>query len=187
MIVFVRAWDDDARAARARFVAEVESPVARAHERIAQARFRAFGASQYPDATFSPRLSYGRVRGWSEPGGASVGAFTRVSGLFERATGAAPFALSQRWIEAQPRLDPHTIFNVSTSTDVIGGNSGSPLLDREGRVVGAVFDNNLPGLGGEYFYDGERNRTVTVSATAIRAALADVYNMQALLAELEGD
>lgn len=185
MIVFVRAWDGEARAVRERFVAQVEGPTSRAHERIARARFRAFGLEQYPDATFSPRVSYGRVEGWSEAGRA-IPAFTRMAGLYERATGAAPFALSQRWIDARARVDGETIFNVSTSNDVIGGNSGSPLLDREGRVVGAVFDGNIHSLGGEYFYDGALNRSVTVASTAIRAALRDVYGMDALLAELEG-
>lgn len=186
MIRFVRAWDADARAVRARYVAEVEGPAARAHERIARARFRAFGEAQYPDATFSPRISYGRVEGWAEPSGRTVGAFTRIAGLYDRATGQPPFVLSQRWIDARSRLDPNAIFNVSTSTDVIGGNSGSPLLDREGRVVGAVFDGNIHSLGGEYFYDGGLNRSVTVASTAIRTALADVYDMGGLLAELEG-
>jgi S1-C subfamily serine protease len=116
-----------------------------------------------------------------------IAPFTRVAGLYERATGYAPFVLTQRWIDARGRLDADTIFNVSTSTDVIGGNSGSPLLDREGRVVGAVFDGNIHSLGGEYFYDGALNRSVTVAATAIRAALADVYGMDALLRELEAD
>lgn len=185
MIRFVRAWDGDARAVRERYVAEVEGPSARAHERIARARFRAFGEDRYPDATFSPRVSYGRVVGWSAPGGRTVGAFTRTAGLYERATGHAPFVLSRRWIDARPRLDPNAIFNVSSSNDVIGGNSGSPLLDREGRVVGAVFDGNIHSLGGEYFYDGSLNRSVTVAATAIRTALADVYDMDRLLAELE--
>jgi hypothetical protein len=186
MIVFVRSWDDQARAARGQFVEQVEGPVARAHERIARARFRAFGESQYPDATFSPRVSYGRVRGWTEPGGRVVAPFTYVEGLYGRATGSPPFVLSQRWIDARARLDPRTIYNFSTTTDVIGGNSGSPLLDREGRVVGAVFDGNIHSLGGEYFYDVALNRSVTVSSTIIRTALADVYGMQALLTELEG-
>lgn len=186
MIVFVRAWDADARAVRDRYVTQVEGPSARAHERIARARFRAFGLEQYPDATFSPRISYGQVEGWSEASGRVVPAFTRAGGLYERATGNPPFRLSQRWVDARGRIDANTIFNVSTSNDVIGGNSGSPLLDREGRVVGAVFDGNIHSLGGEYFYDGDLNRSVTVSATAIRMALADVYSMQALLAELEG-
>lgn len=186
MIQFVRAWDADARAVRARFVAEVEGPAARAHERIARARFRAFGESQYPDATFSPRISYGRVIGWTEPGVGAVAPFTYTAGLYERATGQPPFVLSQPWIDARPRLDPNGVFNVSSSNDVIGGNSGSPLLDREGRVVGVVFDGNIHSLGGEYFYDGALNRSVSVAATAIRTSLADVYGMDALLAELEG-
>lgn len=185
MIAFVRAWDGDARAVRERYVAEVEGPVARAQERIARARFRAFGLETYPDATFSPRVTYGRVEGWSEPSGRVVPAFTRAGGLYERATGNAPFALSQLWIDARGRIEARTTYNVSTSNDVIGGNSGSPLLDREGRVVGAVFDGNIHSLGGEYFYDGDLNRSVTIASTAIRMALADVYGMQGLLAELE--
>lgn len=186
MIAFVRSWDDQARAVRSQYIAQVEGPVARAHERIARARFRAFGVSRYPDPTFSPRLSYGRVRGWTEPGGIAVAPFTHAEGLYQRATGAPAFALSQRWIDARERLDPRTVYNLSTSTDVISGSSGSALLDREGRVVGAVFDGNIHSLGGEYFYDVELNRSVTVSATIIRSALADVYGMQSLLAELEG-
>lgn len=186
MIVFVRSWDEDARAVRSQFVEQVEGPSARAHERIARARFRAFGDARYPDATFSPRISYGRVRGWTEPSGRTIGAFTHVDGLYARATGSPPFVLTQRWVDARERLNPQTIFNVSTTTDVIGGNSGSPLLDRDGRVVGAVFDGNIHSLGGEYFYDGELNRSVTVSSTIIRASLAEVYEMETLLAELEG-
>ncbi|MBK8542642.1 MAG: S46 family peptidase [Caulobacteraceae bacterium] len=186
MIVFVRSWDADARASREQYMTQVEGPVARAQERIARARFRAFGEAQYPDATFSPRITYGRVIGWSEPSGRAVGPFTYTEGLYERATGHAPFVLSQRWLDARGRLDPRGVFNASTSTDVIGGNSGSPLLDRDGEVVGAVFDGNIHSLGGEYFYDGALNRSVTVSSTIIRAALSDVYGMNALVAELEG-
>lgn len=187
MIAFVRVWDADARLLRTQYVAQVEEPVARAQERIARARFRAFGEAQYPEATFSPRLTYGRVEGWSEPNGRVIGPFTYVEGLYAHATGRPPFALSQSWIDARGRLDPRVIFNAATSTDVIGGNSGGPVLDRDGNVVGAVFDGNIHLLGGEYFYDGALNRSVTVSSTIIRAALADVYGMTALVAELEGD
>lgn len=185
LIVFVRAWDGDARALRTQYQAQVEGPIARAHERIARARFQAFGTGLYPDASFSPRLSYGRVQGWQE-GSRTIPALTYARGIYERATGQAPFALPQSWRDAHNRVDANTIFNVSTTNDVIGGNSGSPLLDRDGRVIGAVFDGNIHSLGGEYFYDGELNRTVTVASTAIRMALADVYRMDALVAELDG-
>ncbi len=185
LIAFVRAWDADARALRTRYVTEVEAPVERAQERVARARFRAFGLSQYPDTTFSPRLSYGLVEGWTEPGGAAVPAFTRVDGLYARASGVAPLRLSQSWIDARARLDPQTIVNVASSHDLIAGSSGSPLLDREGRVAGVAFDGNAHSLGGEYFYDRALNRSVSVSSTIIRAALADVYGMNALLEELE--
>jgi hypothetical protein len=185
LIVFVRAWDEDARALRAQYQAQVEGPIARAQERIARARFQAFGTGIYPDATFSPRLSYGRVQGWRE-GATTIPALTYARGIYERATGQAPFALPQSWRDAQARIDGGVVFNVSTTNDVTGGNSGSPLLDRDGRIVGAVFDGNIHSLGGEYFYDVALNRTVTVAATAIRMALADVYRMDALVAELEG-
>ncbi|MFT3727732.1 MAG: S46 family peptidase [Terricaulis sp.] len=186
MIVFVRAWDADARALRERYLEDVEGPVERAQEKIAQARFRAFGQTQYPDATFSPRLSYGRVEGWTEPGGQVVGPFTRIGGLYARATVAPPYDLVTSWTAARGRLDPNTVFDIATSTDVTGGNSGSPLLDKDGNVVGAVFDGNIHSLGGEFYYDGALNRTVTVASTAIEASLRDVYGMNALLAELRG-
>jgi hypothetical protein len=185
MIVFVRRWDEAARDLRARYVAEVEAPVARAQERIARARFRAFNTRHYPDATFSPRLSYGTVQGWTEPNGDIVGPFTQLNGLYERATGTAPFQLSQLWLDARPRLDGDTVFNISSANDVMGGASGSPLLDRDARVVGVIFDHNTHGLGGEYFYDLRLNRSVSVSASVMRLALSDVYSMPALLAELE--
>ncbi|MBL8537911.1 MAG: S46 family peptidase [Hyphomonadaceae bacterium] len=186
LVAFVRAWDGEARAAREQYVAQVERPIARAHERIARARFRAFGEAAYPDATFSPRLSYGRVEGGTESDGRAVPAFTQAGGLYQRAASDPAFALTRPWIEARARLDATTIFNVSTSNDIIGGNSGSPLLDREGRVVGAAFDGNIHSLGGEYFYDGALNRSVSVASTAIALALRDVYGMTNLLAELEG-
>jgi Peptidase S46 len=186
MIAFVRSWDDDAQAVRAKFMAEVETPMARARERIAVARFRAFGEDQYPEANFSPRLSYGRIEGWREADGREIAAFTRVDGLYAHAT-AASLALSASWIAARARLAPDAQLNLASSNDVSGGNSGSPLLDRAGRVVGVVFDGNPHALGGEYFYNGETNRAVSVAAPLIQAALAEVYDMDGLLAELRGD
>jgi hypothetical protein len=185
MIVFIRNWDADARQVRERYEREVEGPVARAHERIARARFRAFGTNLYPDATGTPRLSYGRIRGWTESG-RTIPYATRIAGLFERNTGSAPFDLPQRWLDARSRLNPETIYNVATTTESVGGSSGSPLLDRDGRVVGANFDGNIHATGGTFFYDPALNRSVTVTTTAMQAALRDVYGMDALLAELGG-
>jgi hypothetical protein len=185
MIVFARQWDKAARDLRTRYSADVDGPITRAQEVLAKARFKLDGASVYPDATFTLRLSYGRVEGWTEPSGKAIGPFTTFAGLFARATGDDPFKLAPSWLAAKSKLDPNTIFNVSTTNDIIGGNSGSPLLDRDGRVVGAAFDGNIHSLGGEYFYDGRLNRTVSVAATAVEEALVDVYGLTALAAELK--
>jgi hypothetical protein len=184
MIVFARAIDQQARALRTRYETEVEGPTARAQERIARARFQLLGTSVYPDATFTLRLSYGSVQGWIEPSGRVVEPFTRFGGLYERATGFPPFALAERWREAEARLDPTTIFNISSNNDIIGGNSGSPLLDRQGRVVGAVFDGNIHSLGGDYVFDARLNRTIAVASTAVEEALVDVYGMRRIVDEL---
>ncbi|MGE3142943.1 MAG: S46 family peptidase [Hyphomonadaceae bacterium] len=184
LIVFVRGWDDDARTLRTRYEREVEGPIARAQERIARARFRAFGETIYPDATFTLRLSYGKVAGWTEPDGRAVAPFTRIAGLYARATGQAPYKLAESWVAARAQLQPDTIFDAVTTNDIIGGNSGSPVLDKQGDVVGAAFDGNIHSLGGDYFYDPALNRTVIVTSTAILAGLRHVYGMEALVREL---
>lgn len=184
-IVLARALEADARALRSRFDAEVQAPTTAAQQRIAAARFAIYGEGQYPDATGSLRLSYGRVIGWTEPSGREVPSFTRTEGLWRRATGNAPFVLADSWASARDKLDPQTIFNVSSTNDIIGGNSGSPLLDAQGRVVGAVFDGNIHSLGGEYVYDITLNRAVTVASTIVEEALVDVYGMGHIVEELK--
>ena len=116
--------------------------------------------------------------------GRAVPWFTNIDGLYARATGAEPFSLTQRWLDARPRLNGSTTYNIATTTESVGGASGSPLLDREGRIVGASFDGNIHATAGTFFYDPTLNRTVTVTTTAMQAALRDVYGMDALLAEL---
>lgn len=180
MIVFVRGWDEQARALRTRFVNEVEAPTARAQERIARVRYRAFGDHAYPDATFSPRVSYGRVEGWTEAG-ADVAPFTHIRDMYSPER--APYAPTQRWRTRRASINGDAVLDFTTSTDIISGNSGSALLDREGRVVGLVFDGNMHSLGGEYYYDGARNRTVNVSAQAIGETLK-LYDLDVLRAEL---
>jgi hypothetical protein len=168
---------------RKQYEEEVSGPVAEAAQKIARARFAIYGTSVYPDATFSLRLSYGKVGGWTH-GGETVGAFTHYSGLWERATGQVPFALMPRWQGAQGKVDPHTVFNFVSNNDIIGGNSGSPVIDASGSVVGAVFDGNIHSLGGAFGFDGRVNRAVSVSTAAITEALRSIYGAQALVAEL---
>jgi hypothetical protein len=185
MIVFVRNSDGDARAIAAAWRERVEGPMALAAERIARVRFTLDGKSVYPDATFSLRISYGRVEGVTYQG-RETPPFTTIGGKYQRATGAYPFALTPKWQEAEGRVDKSTVLNFITNNDFIGGNSGSPVIDRDGRVVGAGFDNNILGLGTAYGYDGRYGRTVVVANSGIIESLRRVYGADDLANELEG-
>lgn len=110
--------------------------------------------------------------------------FTYFSGLWDRATGQFPFALTPRWVAARGRLDPGTAFDFVSDNDIIGGNSGSPAIDAKGRVVGAIFDGNIDSLGGAFGFDDRVNRAVSVSTAAITEALREVYNDKTLVDEL---
>ena len=185
LIQFVLRLDPPARAARKTWETEVTGPTGRAAERVAQARFAVYGDTVYPDATFTLRLSYGQVAGWSWRG-QEVTPFTTCGGLYGRATGAAPYALAPRWVEARDRLNPDTVFNFVTTNDIIGGNSGSPVINARGEVIGAAFDGNIHSIAGAYGYDGTATRTVVVSTAAITEALLKVYGRDALVKELVG-
>lgn len=185
MIRFILRTDPIAREARAAYEARVSGPTDIAAEKIAKARFAVLGDSVYPDATFSLRLSYGQVAGWEERGRA-IPAATTFAGFYDRVTGAEPFAAAPRWLEAKDKLKLDTVFDFVSTNDIVGGNSGSPVLDAKGRLVGVAFDGNLPSLGGAYGYDGARNRTVSLSAPAILQALDKVYERGDLVAELTG-
>lgn len=162
---------------------DVTSPIEANTTRVARARFALFGTSIYPDATFTERLSYGTVKGWSEAG-RQIAPFTTVAGLYEHARPYAPLALSQTWLAARDQLDPGTPVNFVTTNDIVGGNSGSPVIDRNGQLVGLIFDGNLPSLGGAFWYDGAVNRAVAVDSAIILAALEHVYHAQPLVKEL---
>jgi len=127
LIVYAKRIDPDSRAIRKNFEARVDAPSRAAAERIARARFAVYGTSVDPDATFTLRMSYGTVKGF-DANGTSVGPFTKIAGLYARATDAPPYALPQSWLAAKPSLDLATPMNLSTTNDIIGGNSGSPLL-----------------------------------------------------------
>ena len=185
MIRFVRKFDAAGRALRKTYEERVSGPSAAAYERIAKARFAAYGTSVYPDATFSLRLTYGKITGWNYRGRA-VPSFTNFAGLYERATGQFPYALDQRWIDGKGKLDLATVYNMSSDNDIIGGNSGSPLINAKGDMIGAVFDGNIHSLGGDFFFDAVLNRTVSVSTAAMTEALIKIYGRNDLVAELTG-
>jgi hypothetical protein len=183
MIQYVLAVDPLARAARDVWEDDVTGPVELASERLIRARFALQAASLYPDATYSLRLSYGKVEGWSYHG-QDIAPFTTFGGLYGRATGAPPYRLPPRWTGSQGRLDPSAVLDFATTNDITGGSSGSPVVNARGQIVGAAFDGNIYSLAGDFVYDGALNRTVVVSTTAITEALDKVYGRAALLAEL---
>jgi hypothetical protein len=183
LVALARAVDPAARAARAAYEAEVEAPLEQAHERIAAARFALLGRTRYPDATFTLRLSYGAVQGWTEAG-REIPPFTTLAGAFARHTGQDPFALPPSWLARKDALDLSTPFNLVTTNDIIGGNSGSPVVNREAQVVGLVFDGNVHSLGGNYGFDPASNRAVAVDSRAILEALTRIYGATELAAEL---
>jgi hypothetical protein len=183
MIELARSIDGDARALRKQFEDEVEAPITAASTTIAVDRFKAFGTRAYPDATFTLRLNYGTVTGWLQ-GGAAVPPFTRLGRAFERASGAAPFKIPDSWMKVKDRLDMSTPFCISTSNDIVGGNSGSPLIDTQGHMVGLMFDGNIESIAGTYWFDPANNRAIAVHPAIIREALDKVYGAKALLAEL---
>lgn len=183
MIQLALAIDADGRRLRARYENEIQSVLTRSSELIARARFEVYGMSSSPDATFTPRLSFGTVRGWREPG-KTVPAFTTLGGAFERATGRFPFALPKSWLNKRQALALSTPFNFAADNDIVGGNSGSPVVNRQGELVGVVFDGNLHSLGGSYGFDPARSRMVAVDARAITHALDVIYGAGALIREL---
>jgi hypothetical protein len=183
MIRLALRIDDDARALRKRYEDEVEAPRIRGEEMIADARFRVYGTEIYPDATFTLRVTFGAVKGWEEKG-ALVDPFTRTYRLFERTTGERPFKLPTTWVEARESLDPQTPFNFVATTDITGGNSGSPILAADGNLVGLAFDGNIHSIAGDYWFDESVNRTVGVNTAIILEALDRVYGADHLIGEL---
>lgn len=183
MIELAKRLDPMARELRERYENEIEAVVDRAAERIAQARFTLLGREVYPDATSSLRLTYGKVAGFPHLG-EPVEPFTKIRGLFARATGQPPFALPPSVRRAKAELDLDQRLNFTSTNDIIGGNSGSPVIDIEGRLVGVVFDGNIYSLGGDFGFDGRVNRAVSVHAGAIVETLEEVWKAKRLLREL---
>ncbi len=183
MIALAMLVDPEARALRTRFDNEVQAVNARNAERIATATFAKDGTDAYPDATFSLRLSYGEVGGWVE-NGKIVPPYTEASGAWQRHTGYEPFKLPDSLLAAKDRLKPTQRYNFVSSNDIIGGNSGSPVINRRGDIVGLAFDGNIRSLGGAYWFDERNNRTVSVHSGLIVEALGTIYDAKHLRDEL---
>jgi hypothetical protein len=178
--------DPECRLLRRAHEDEVEARLRDGYAKIAAARFAVDGDEAYPDGTFTLRLAFGPIVGYRE-GDREVPAFTALGGLYERAAaraGVEGFDLPERWLAAKPRLDLATPFNFVCTADIIGGNSGSPVVDRAGEVVGLVFDSNLHGLVHEVVYTDAQARCVSVDSRAVLEALRKVYGAGALADEL---
>ena len=183
MIQLALAVDDKARALRKRYEDEVEATSDLAYEKIAKARFATDGTDAYPDATFTLRVTYGTHEGWNEKG-IDVRPWTTTSELFPRVTGEAPFSLPTSWGDAENILSGSTKFNFVGTTDIIGGNSGSPVIDSEGMLAGLIFDGNIHSISGAYWFDSALNRSVAVHPAIILEVLDKVYEADHLLDEL---
>jgi hypothetical protein len=188
MIVLARSLEADAQAITKRFDEEVVSVQAAAYPKIGQAVFVVDGAKAYPDATSTLRLSYGTVKGYMEDG-KKVLPYTVTAGLYERAgqhQGQADYELAPKWTEAKAALDPKTPFNFVSTNDIVGGNSGSAVVNRKGEIVGLIFDGNIQSLPGYYIYDETVNRAVSVDSRIILESMRKVYKADALAAEIAG-
>jgi Peptidase S46 len=188
MIELAGIIDADARAMRSRFEQDVDAVVTSESAKLARAHFALTGTGSYPDATFSPRLSYATLKGWVEPAGLggtrAVPTFTRFAGAYDRGTGAFPFELPKSWVAARSRLNLQTPFDQVSDNDIIGGNSGSPLINQKAEVVGLIFDGNIASLGGDYRFDDTTDRAVSVHSSALLQALERIYDAKRVLDEI---
>ena len=188
MILLARSIEADAQAVTKRFEAEVTAVQAAAYPKIGQAVFAVDGPKAYPDATGTLRLSYGAVKGYMEDG-KRIPPYTFVAGLYERASqhaGQPDYALAPKWIENKAALDPKTPFNFASTNDIVGGNSGSAVVNKKGELVGLIFDMNIQALPGYFIYDEAVNRAVSVDSRAILEVLRKVYKADALANEIAG-
>jgi hypothetical protein len=186
MIRLARLVDKPAREVRAKFEQQVEEPQRWAYGKLANARFALFGTETYPDATFTLRLAFGLVNGYQE-NGEQVPAWTTIDGAYRRAAEhgfAEPFALPQSWLDHKNDLNMATPMNFVCTADIIGGNSGSPVVNRNGELVGIIFDGNLPSLVWDFVYTADEGRAIAVHGSAILEALRKVYGARALAVEL---
>jgi hypothetical protein len=188
MILLARAIDPAARAVRKIVETQVDEPLKQAYAQISRVKFALDGTRTYPDATFTLRLAFGVVKGYTEDG-KKIPFETTYAGLYERSkehNNKEPFDLPPRWIKAKDKLDLKTPLNFVSTADIIGGNSGSPVLNREAEFVGIIFDGNIQSLRLDFAYDEKVARAVSVDAQGIIEALRKVYDAGELADEITG-
>ncbi|MBB6252213.1 S46 family peptidase [Nitrospirillum iridis] len=183
LIRFAQEVDKQAQIVRRDVEFNVEAVERRNAGAIAQAMFAANGTTVYPDATFSPRLSYGVVKGYDE-NGRHVRYYTTLGEAYGRATGADPLALPRSWVRARGDVDFNRKFNIVSTNDIVRGSSGSPVINTDGQIVGMIFDGNSQSLGGDFGFDDTVNRAIWVSVGAVREALTKIYGTTRLNREL---
>ncbi len=186
MIQLARILDKPARLYRQHYEDQVEAALNSAAPKIARARFAVRGSADYPDATFTLRLTFGAVRGYKNAAGQPIPFTTTFEGLYKRATGKDPFKMPPRWVQGKSRLRLETPFNFVSTADTHGGNSGSPTLNTKGEIVGILFDGNLEGLPNNFIYTDERARSIHVSNLGILEALRKIYRADRVVKELTG-
>lgn len=187
MILLAKLLDAESRAVRKTMESDVEEVKRQAYAKIAAAKFAAQGTSTYPDATFTLRLSYGIVKGYEEDG-KQIPPFTTFAGMYARAKehdNKPPFDLPPRWLERKDKLNLETPLNFVCTADIIGGNSGSPVVNKNAELVGIIFDGNIQSLVLDYIFTEQQSRAVSVDSRGIIEALRKIYEATALADELQ--
>ena len=188
MIQLARQIDPESRRIRQAFEQQVDGPQRQAYGKIANARFAVYGSSVYPDATFTLRLAFGEAKGYTE-NGEKVPWATTLGGTYEHAAAhnnKEPFELPKIWTDRKSQLNLSTPYNFVSTADIIGGNSGSPVINRQGELVGIIFDGNIESLVLDYTYTDQVSRAVAVHSAGILEALRKVYAANRLVTELTG-
>jgi Peptidase S46 len=186
MIELARLVDPEARKVRKILESQYAEPTEQAYDKIAKAKFAIEGTNTYPDATFTLRLSYGTVKGYVEEG-TKIPFQTTFAGLYQKAEeekNRFPYDLPPRWAERKNRLNLNTSYNFVCTADIIGGNSGSPVVNRNGEVVGLIFDGNIQSLVWDFVFTDEQARAVAVSSPAIPEAMRAIYHAPDLANEI---
>jgi hypothetical protein len=188
MIVLARTLEPRAQAVEKKYADEVTTVQSATYPKVGAAVMAIDGGKVSSDATGTLRLSYGTVKSYVEDG-KKVSPYTYISGLYERSAqhnNESPYDLTPSWVAAKSALNPKVPFDMVTTNDIVGGNSGSAMVDKKGELVGLVFDGNLPMLAGYYTYYESSNRAISVDSRLILEALRKVYKADALVNEIAG-